>query len=207
MSERDSISDHEILVLIHKGIDMEKLKKHNKKITRKRVDKLLQKLENHLKEGGLSIRDEGQAGDVSGINKRYDSLIVSVDGASRGNPGKAGVGVAIFDKDLNVVKEVSEYIGVATNNVAEYKALILGVKLSMRYNAGNILFRSDSELMVKQIMGKYRVKSIQLMYLFTEAQSLLKNLPKWEIMHVPREENKEADSLANKGIEMSINKE
>jgi ribonuclease HI len=92
---------------------------------------------------------------------------------------------------------------VATNNIAEYKALIFGIKLSIEYNAKRVLFKSDSELMVKQIKGEYKVKNAQLKLLFTEAQSLLKKLPNWKIMHVPREENKEADLLANKGVDMS----
>ncbi|MDP7530657.1 MAG: ribonuclease HI family protein, partial [Candidatus Scalindua sp.] len=119
------------------------------------------------------------------------------------NPGEAGIGVAVFDKDLNVVQESCEYIGVATNNIAEYKALILGAKLAIKFNAENTLFKSDSELMVKQIMGEYRVRNTQLKSLYSEVQSLLGKLPEWEIKHVPREENKEADLLANKGIEMS----
>ena len=142
--------------------------------------------------------------DASNINKEMDLIVVNVDGASRGNPGESGVGVAIFDKNLNLINEACDYLGVATNNVAEYKALILGIKLSTKYNAKRVLFKADSELMVKQIKGEYRVKNAQLKLLFTEAQGLLKKLPNWKIMHVPREENKEADLLANKGVEMSI---
>lgn len=201
--KKDSISDHELLVLIHKKTDIEKLKKQNKTITKRRIDKLFQKLKNSVKREGLSTSEKTEKV-VSNTNKKFDFLIVNVDGASRGNPGKAGIGIAIYDKDLNLVKEVSEYIGIATNNVAEYKAMIFGIKESIRHNAQETLFKTDSELLVKQVMGKYRVKSIQLMYLFTEVQSLLKRLPKWRIEHIPREENKKADMLANKGIEISI---
>ncbi len=203
MMKKASISDHDILVFVHKSIDVEKLKKLDRTITKKRVDKLFQNFKNYVKKGDLSFSKKGEQ-DVSKISKGADLLIVNVDGASKGNPGKAGVGVAIFDKDLNLLKEACEYIGVATNNIAEYRALIFGIKLSMGLNAKKILFKSDSELLVKQIKGEYRVKSTQLMYLFTEVQGLLKQLSKWEIMHVPREENKEADLLANKGVEMSI---
>ncbi len=203
MMKKASISDHDILVFVHKSIDVEKLKKLDRTITKKRVDKLFQNFKNYVKKGDLSISKKGEQ-DVSKISKGSDLLIVNVDGASKGNPGKAGVGVAIFDKDLNLLKEACEYIGVATNNIAEYKAMIFGIKLSMGFNAKKILFKSDSELLVKQIKGEYRVKSTQLMYLFTEVQGLLKQLSKWEIMHVPREENKEADLLANKGVEMSM---
>ena len=202
MMKKDSISDHEILTLIHKNIDMKKLKNQNKAITKKRTDELLQKLKEYVKKDALSISGNAGKG-ASTIDKQFDFLIVNVDGASKGNPGEAGIGVAVFDKDLNIVQESCEYIGAATNNIAEYKALILGVKLAVGFNAKNTLFKSDSELMVKQIMGEYRVKNIQLKSLYSEVQSLLGKLPEWEIRHVPREENKEADLLANKGVEMS----
>ncbi len=203
MKKKETISDHELLVLIHKSIDIEKLKEQDKAITKKRVDKLLQNLKDHIRKDDLAISDE-EIIDTSNINKEIDLIVVNVDGASKGNPGESGIGVAIFDKDSNLINEACDYLGVATNNVAEYKALILGLRLSMKYNAKKILFKSDSELMVKQIRGEYKVKNIQLKLLFTEAQSLFKNLPSWEIMHVPREENKEADLLANKGVEMSM---
>lgn len=213
--KKDSISDHELLALIHKNIDVKKLKKQNETITKTRIDKLFQDLRIHVKESKLSLSTGSEEKDVSG-NKQFDTLtrqakpfgriwlVVNVDGASRGNPGKAGIGVAIFDKNSKLIKECSEYIGTATNNVAEYKALILGVKEAIKCGAQEILFRTDSELLAKQIMGEYKVRNTQLMYLFTEVQGLLKKLPKWKIKHIPRVENKEADMLANKGIDMYI---
>ena len=203
MKKKETISDHELLVLIHTSIDMEKLKEQDKTITKKRVDKLFQDMKGHVKKDDPDISEE-EITSPSNIKKEADLIVVNVDGASRGNPGESGIGVAIFDKDLNLINEACDYLGVATNNVAEYKALILGIKLSTKYNAKRILFKADSELMVKQIKGEYRVKNAQLKLLFTEAQSLLKKLPNWKIMHVPREENKEADLLANKGVEMSV---
>ncbi len=203
MKKKETFSDHELLVLIHKSIDIEKLKEQDKAITKKRVDKLLQNLKDHIRKDDLAISDE-EIIDTSNINKEIDLIVVNVDGASRGNPGESGIGVVIFDKDSNLINEACDYLGVATNNIAEYKALILGIKLSMRYNAKKTLFKSDSELMVKQIKGEYKVKNAQLKLLFAEVQDLFKKLPNWKIMHVPREENKEADLLANKGVEMSM---
>ena len=203
MKKEETISDHELLALIHKSIDMETLKEQDKAITKKRVDKLFQDLKGHVKKDDPDISKEEITG-PSNIKKEADLIVVNVDGASRGNPGESGVGVAIFDKNLNLINEACDYLGVATNNVAEYKALLLGIKLSTKYNAKRILFKADSELMVKQIKGEYRVKNAQLKLLFTEAQNLLKKLPNWKIMHVPREENKEADLLANKGVDMSV---
>ena len=203
MKKKETISDYELLALIHKNIDIETLKEQDKAVTKKRVDKLFQDLKGHVKKDDPDISEEEITG-ASDIKKDADLIVVNVDGASKGNPGESGIGVAIFDKDLNLINEACDYLGVATNNVAEYKALILGIKLSAKYNAKRVLFKADSELMVKQIKGEYRVKNAQLKLLFTEAQGLLKKLPNWKIMHVPREENKEADLLANKGVEMSI---
>jgi len=203
MKKKETISDYELLALIHKSIDIETLKEQDKAVTKKRVDKLFQDLKGHVKKDDPDISEEEITG-ASDIKKDADLIVVNVDGASKGNPGESGIGVAIFDKDLNLINEACDYLGVATNNVAEYKALILGIKLSTKYNAKRVLFKADSELMVKQIKGEYRVKNAQLKLLFTEAQGLLKKLPNWKIMHVPREENKEADLLANKGVEMSI---
>ncbi len=203
MKNNETISDHELLSFVHKSIDMEKLKKQNKTITKKRIDKFFQDLKDHVKKDDLTISDKEKAND-SNINKVIDLIVVNADGASRGNPGESGIGVAIFDKDANLINEACDYLGVATNNIAEYKAMILGIKLSMQYNAKKILFKSDSELMVKQIKGEYRVKNTQLKLLFTEVKDLLKKLPNWKIIHVRREENREADLLANKGIDMSV---
>ncbi|MDP6925199.1 MAG: ribonuclease HI family protein [Candidatus Scalindua sp.] len=203
MKNKETISDHELLVLIHKGIDMGKLKEQDKSITKKRVDKLFQDLKNYVKKDDFTV-PEKKITDSSSIKKEADLIVVNVDGASKGNPGESGIGVAIFDKDSNLINEACDYLGVATNNIAEYKALILGIKLSTKYNAKRVLFKADSELMVKQIKGEYRVKNTQLKLLFAEAQRLLKELPNWKITHVPREENKEADLLANRGVEMSV---
>lgn len=206
MKEKKSISDHELLVLIHKSIDIGMLKEQNTAITKKRVDTLFEDLKGYVKKDSPAVSNKEKA-DTPDKNDQIELIVVNVDGASRGNPGESGIGVAIFDKDSNLINEACDYLGVATNNIAEYKALILGIKLSMKYNTKKILFKSDSELMVKQMKGVYRVKNTQLKLLFTEVQSLLKKLPDWEIMHVPREENREADLLANKGVDMSSKKE
>ncbi len=198
-----TISDQDLLSLVHKDIDIGKLKITDKSITKKRVDNLFRALKDHIKRDDLDISDQEKAG-ASETNKEIDLIVVNTDGGSRGNPGESGIGVAIFDKDSNLINEACDYLGVATNNIAEYRAMILGIKLSMEYNAKAILFKSDSELIVKQIKGEYRVKNPQLKLLFNEAKELLKKLPNWKIMHVRREENIEADLLANKGIDMGL---
>ena len=201
--KENSISDEELLALIRNNIDIKELKKQNKRVTKKRIDKLLHDLANYVKESEIPIPSPQDSVDVRSKAKKFDTLIINIDGASRGNPGKSGIGVAIFDKNLKPVKEVCEYIGAATNNVSEYKALILGVKEAIKFHPQETLFKSDSELLVKQIKGEYRVKNPHLMYLFSDVQGLLKKLPKWRIEHIPREENRRADMLANQGIESS----
>jgi len=200
--KEDNISDSELLALIHKNIDIDKLGKYNKTITKTRIDKLLQDLKKHLEISRPSDSTEIEK-DTESCNDKFDKLIIFTDGASKGNPGKSAIGVAIYGKNSKLVKGCSEYIGMATNNVAEYKAIILGIKEALKYKAKETLFKTDSELLAKQIKGEYRVKNPQLRNLFTEAQRLLKGLPKWQIRHIPREENQKADMLANKGIKLA----
>ena len=100
MKKKKTISDHELLVLIHKGINIETLKEQDKTITKKRVDELFQDLKDHVKKDDL-VAPEKKTTDTSSIKKGTDLIVVNVDGASRGNPGESGIGVAIFNKDSN----------------------------------------------------------------------------------------------------------
>ena len=125
---------------------------------------------------------------------------VYVDGAARGNPGEAGIGVVIKE-GKKVLLEVGAYIGRATNNIAEYMALIRGLEEALLLRKKSIKVTSDSELMVKQIKGEYRVKNEGLLPLYLHAKGLIKKLEHFEIFHAHREENKHADELANKGID------
>lgn len=128
-------------------------------------------------------------------------FILYTDGAARGNPGPAGAGAFICTGDGHVVAEVAEYLGETTNNVAEYRALVAGLKKLVEMGAEEIEIRADSELMVRQIQGRYRVKHPNLKPLFEEAIALLKKIPRYSIKHVEREKNKEADRLANQAID------
>ncbi len=121
-----------------------------------------------------------------------------VDGASSGNPGKAGIGVVLQIEDDEF--ELSEPIGVTTNNVAEYKALIEGLKLALDKKIDSIEVFSDSQLVVKQIKGEYAVKDEQLKRLHKEANKLIKRFRNFNITHIPRDKNKKADMLAKSAI-------
>lgn len=129
--------------------------------------------------------------------------ILYTDGASRGNPGDAGIGAAIYAENGELIHEIARYIGTTTNNVAEYTAMIEGLRWLVAQGYTEVLVRCDSELMVKQMRGEYRVKSPGLQGLFTEARRLFMHFQQWNINHVPREQNKKADSLANLGIDQA----
>ncbi|OQD45064.1 hypothetical protein BIY37_10455 [Candidatus Brocadia sapporoensis] len=131
-------------------------------------------------------------------------LIIHTDGASRGNPGKAGIGVAIFNEDYQLVEDVCRFIGKATNNVAEYQAMILAAQKAIVYRAKKVIFKTDSELLVRQLNGVYRVKSSNILSLYGDLVTLLNKIPIWKIQHVRREENIIADALANRGIDSMI---
>lgn len=128
-------------------------------------------------------------------------MIVACDGAARGNPGPAGVGVHITDAAGKTVAEIARGIGVATNNVAEYTAAIDGLKRAAELGAADVLLRSDSRLMVEQLSGRFKVKNPTLQRLHTEVRRLAEGFASIRYEHVPRERNKQADRLANQGVD------
>lgn len=127
------------------------------------------------------------------------------DGASRGNPGEAGIGVVMYSENGEKIKEIAEYIGIKTNNVAEYQALIRGLEEALIEGATEVQAYADSELMVKQMKGEYKVKNVGLQPLYQKAKLLSLKFFGFQISHVRRENNKEADLLANKGIDRKSN--
>ena len=125
----------------------------------------------------------------------------NIDGAARGNPGPAGIGALLKTPRGEVLAADSAYLGQATNNVAEYKALLLGLERALALGVRRIEVRADSELLVKQIKGEYRVKSPKLLPLYQAALALLARFEESRLVHVRREQNAEADRLANAGID------
>jgi ribonuclease HI len=128
-------------------------------------------------------------------------LVVYTDGAARGNPGPAGAGVSIQDPDGNVVATVERYLGKATNNVAEYSALLCGLERAQELGAEELEVRSDSELLVRQMRGEYRVRNPGLKPLVVRAHELARAFARVEYVHVRREQNRDADRLANRAID------
>ena len=128
-------------------------------------------------------------------------LIVACDGASRGNPGPAGIGVEITNERGEVLGEIAEGIGETTNNVAEYTAVIEGLARAAELGARTVTLRSDSLLLISQLTGRYRVKAAHLQPLHRRARSIAAGFDRVSFEHVPREENVEADRLANEGVD------
>jgi ribonuclease HI len=128
-------------------------------------------------------------------------LIVACDGAARGNPGPAGIGVQITTEDGAVVAEIAKGIGEATNNVAEYTAAIEGLARAQELGARTVTLRSDSQLLVNQLTGRYRVKTPHLQPLHRRVRSLMAGFDRVSVEHVRRELNTEADGLANEGVD------
>lgn len=122
---------------------------------------------------------------------------VFIDGGSKGNPGPAAIGVVFTNVKGETLHEISRRIGDATNNVAEYTALITALKALADSGVGEAFFFSDSELLVRQVTGVYKIKSPGLLPLAAEAQALRRRLSRFQIVHVPREQNRRADQLAN----------
>jgi len=127
--------------------------------------------------------------------------VAYVDGASRGNPGPAAYAVVVRGPDGKTQFEIGKYFGRATNNVAEYYALITALDAAQSRGVKRLLVRSDSELLVRQMQGRYKVKSADLRPLHERAQKLTRGFDYFEIEHVPREQNSEADALANRALD------
>ena len=124
-------------------------------------------------------------------------MVVHVDGGARGNPGPAAVAAVATEPDGSVVGERSAYIGEATNNVAEYRAVLLGLELARSLGARSIEVVNDSELVARQIGGQYKVKHAGLRPLFLETMKALREFDRWSVRNVRREENERADELVN----------
>lgn len=129
-------------------------------------------------------------------------LVINIDGGSRGNPGPAGFGVHAVNAKGVVVAEHFGFIGNATNNVAEYEALLHALTLAKALGAARIEIRSDSELVVKQMNGLYKVKHPDMLLLWRKASTLRRGFAAASITHVRREQNKEADALANRAMDL-----
>jgi ribonuclease HI len=128
-------------------------------------------------------------------------VTVNVDGGSRGNPGPAAIGVVLRDGDGELLEKVGEKIGEATNNVAEYRALLRGIELAKAHGAEDLELIGDSQLVVRQVEGRYKVKNAGMKELHGEVKRALRDFDSWSIRHVRRGENPDADRLVNEALD------
>ena len=130
-----------------------------------------------------------------------DKVVVHVDGSARGNPGPAAVAAVAAEPGGGVLAERSTYIGEATNNVAEYRAVLLGLELARELGVSGVEVVNDSELVARQIGGQYKVKHAGLKPLFLEALKALRSFDSWSVRNVPRADNSRADELVNEALD------
>jgi ribonuclease HI len=149
--------------------------------------------------GTTEIADETPDAEATPAGRRL--LRVFSDGAARGNPGPAGAGAVLTRADGTVVAKCGKFLGTQTNNVAEYSALLIGLETALRLGAQQVEVVADSELLVRQLEGVYRVKNEKLRPLFKRAKELLAKFERTSVRHVPREENKLADEMSNRAID------
>ena len=136
--------------------------------------------------------------------RRTRSCEVYVDGASRGNPGPAGIGVVFVDGDAKPIRQLSHYIGETTNNVAEYLALVYALQEALQQGYTELTVKTDSELLARQISGVYRVKDAQLSLFHGLVRHLMQGFRRCDVTHVPRTENTLADRLAGQAVKAHI---
>jgi probable phosphoglycerate mutase len=151
-------------------------------------------------------KTDGLFGDEAGAAPAPGSkvMIAHVDGGSRGNPGPAGYGAYITDGEGRRIAELGEFLGVQTNNFAEYSGLIAALEYAVEHGFGTVKAVSDSELLVKQMKGQYKVRSEALLAIYGEAKALIRKLDRFEIRHVLRHLNKDADRLANDAMDRGM---
>ncbi len=127
--------------------------------------------------------------------------IMYIDGAARGNPGPAALGILLTDEHGKEIESVAEAIGIATNNEAEYRALVRGLELAAKHRATEIEVRTDSELLAQQINREYRVRASSLKWLYAKAQRAMAPFTRVSVHQIPREQNRRADALANRALD------
>lgn len=133
---------------------------------------------------------------------KAEKVTIFTDGASKNNPGPSAIGAVIKDQQGQTIARISQGIGHSTNNQAEYKAIIAALEEAIRLGARQVNLNSDSELVVRQLKGKYRVKKAALKPLYQQVKQLQSRLESFTINHIPREQNREADNLANAALKL-----
>ncbi len=195
IAERGKVSPEEVYALIEEARRIILL--HDGTRAKKKV--LLKKFSQGADAGEQTVgKDDLLSGAELSAIPMGASLIFYTDGASSGNPGPAGIGIVIFDAQDRQVGKVSLHIGETTNNIAEYSAVIRALKIALYFQAKNVRVRTDSELVVRQLNGQYKVKNEGLIPYFEQVSELMKQIPKVKVEYIPRNQNEKADFLAKK---------
>ncbi len=189
------MNDKEILLEIARCLDI-RLVKDKYRLGDQKIKKILTEAASALPE----TEPERMSPELPEITGKRD-FVIYTDGASRGNPGPAALGILIKDRLDEEVLRVGKTLGRMTNNQAEYQALIQALKLARDLTAEKVLIKSDSELMVKQMTGQYKVRNAKMLPLYKEAKQLSAGLKAFRITHIPRNENKIADLIANEALD------
>ena len=167
-------------------------------VTRERIAHLLERLADQIDpEPGQPTGGREAFSAPSGVTR----MRVYSDGAARGNPGPAGAGAVLVEPNGQVVDRIGKYLGIQTNNFAEYMGLLLGLRRVKELGVQEVEVYADSELMIRQLAGRYQVKSASLRPLYEEALELLNGFSRVKLVHVPREMNSAADEMSNRAID------
>ena len=191
-----------VLELLGERVDVELLRPEFPELTGEDVRDLFHALSEHLRycQEWLDSRRSNR----ERLESRENSASLYCDGASRGNPGPSGAGVVLLDQNDDQILQLSCFLDSATNNEAEYQALIRGLEAAGELGLISLRIFSDSELVVKQLKGEYKVKNPRLQNLYDQAMSSLKQFDDYAIFHVSRELNQQADRLANDAIDRGL---
>ncbi|HUT36585.1 MAG TPA: ribonuclease HI family protein [Planctomycetota bacterium] len=199
------LTDRQIAHLIRKYLDVERLLAEHPELTQAELAAFwVRHALNDLRPSspdrtGDLFAGEGPAPAAAAGGGK--SLVARCDGASRGNPGPAAIGVVLLDPGGTPVRRLGERVGTTTNNVAEYQAVVRAAQEALRLGASRLTLLLDSELLVFQLRGVYKVKAPHLKPYHERALALLGQLERWEVRHVPREQNAAADQLANEALD------
>lgn len=173
-----------------------------------RLRAILRECAELLAEAGVATKRSGRklakTSHSEAVPANVERVVVLTDGASRGNPGPAGAGWVLRSEGGQVLQEGGAFLGKRTNNEAEYEAVIAGLKAAAQLGVRDVVLVSDSELVVRQINGKYRIKNDRLLPIHQAARELIQQFRRFDIRHVPREQNADADRCANRAIDEAL---
>ena len=185
------ITDAELLKFIAREEPLSATLEAFPHLSRERLKKLLEKAAEGATDGSIAAVDDGA----------FERMRVYSDGAARGNPGLSGAGAVLVEPSGQIVDRLGKFLGVHTNNYAEYMGLLIGLRRAKDLGVREVEVFADSELMIRQLGGRYQVKSVTLRPLYEEAVKLLNDFSRVKLVHVPREMNKAADEMSNRAID------